>query len=135
MGPADAAAGVFWGKQDPMDFKKFYLSPEGRVNRKQFWLWLVLPLTVIGVLLALVDIATGNYNPETGIGLFTGIFALLTLIPTIIVYIKRFHDRDKSGWWVLIGLIPVIGVIWLLIELGFLKGTPGPNRFGPPVTD
>ena len=59
----------------------------------------------------------------------------LALIPSIIVYIKRFHDRDKSGWWVLIGLIPIIGGIWLLIELGFLKGTPGPNRFGPPVTD
>ena len=78
-----------------MDFKKFYLSPEGRVNRKQFWLWLVLPLTVMGVLLASIDIGSGNYNPETGIGLFTGIFALLTLIPTIIVYVKRFHDRDK----------------------------------------
>ena len=79
-----------------MDFKKFYLSAEGRVNRKQFWLWLALPLTVIGVLLASIDIASGNYNPETGIGLFTGIFAPLTLIPTIIVYVKRFHDRDKS---------------------------------------
>jgi hypothetical protein len=53
----------------------------------------------------------------------------------VIVYIKRFHDRDKSGWWVLIWLIPIIGAIWLLIELGFLKGTPGPNRFGSPVTD
>ena len=42
-----------------MDFKKFYLSPEGRVNRKQFWLWLVLPLTVMGVLLASIDIANG----------------------------------------------------------------------------
>jgi uncharacterized membrane protein YhaH (DUF805 family) len=118
-----------------MDFKKFYLSPEGRVNRKQFWLWLVLPLTAIEILLALVDVKTRNYNPELSIGLFSGIFALLTLIPIIIVYIKRFHDRDKSGWWVLIGLVPVIGAIWLLIELGFLKGTPGPNRFGPPVTD
>ena len=47
------------------------------------------------------------------------------LIPAIIVHIKRFHDRDKSGWWVLIGLVPIIGAIWLLIELGFLKGTPG----------
>jgi uncharacterized membrane protein YhaH (DUF805 family) len=51
------------------------------------------------------------------------------------VYIKRFHDRDKTGWWVLIGLIPLIGPLWLLIELGFLKGTDGANRFGPPVTD
>ena len=56
-----------------MDFKKFYLSPEGRVNRKQFWLWLVVPLTVIGVLLAFLDVATGNYNPEMGFGLFSGI--------------------------------------------------------------
>ena len=118
-----------------MDFKKFYLSPEGRVNRKQFWLWLVLPLTAIEILLALVDVKTGNYNPELSVGLFSGIFALVALIPAIIVYIKRFHDRDKSGWWVLIGLIPVIGSIWLLFELGFLKGTPGPNRFGPQVTD
>ena len=118
-----------------MDFKKFYLSPEGRVNRKQWWLWLVLPLTVITILLISLDMATGNYKPEFGIGLFSGIFALLTLIPTIFVHIKRFHDRDKSGWWVLIGLIPVIGAIWLLIELGFLKGTPGPNRFGPPFLE
>ena len=118
-----------------MDFKKFYLSPEGRVNRKQFWLWLVLPLTAIEILLALVDVKTGNYNPELSVVLFSGIFALVALIPAIIVYIKRFHDRDKSGWWVLIGLIPIIGSIWLLVELGFLKGTPGPNRFGPPVTD
>ena len=118
-----------------MDFKKFYLSPEGRVNRKQFWLWLVLPLTVIAILLGFIDLRTGTYDPELGIGLCTGIFGLLSLIPTVIVYIKRFHDRDKSGWWVLIGLIPIIGAIWLLIELGFLAGTPGPNRFGPPVTD
>ena len=118
-----------------MDFKKFYLSPEGRVNRKLFWLWLVLPLTVIEIVLVLVDVATGNYNPDLGIGLLSGIFALVAVIPTVIVYIKRFHDRDKSGWWVLITLIPVIGAIWILVELGFLKGTPGPNRFGPPVTD
>jgi uncharacterized membrane protein YhaH (DUF805 family) len=122
-----------WEKGDSMDFRKFYFSPEGRVNRKQWWLWLVLPLTVISILLVFVDMATGNYNPEAGIGLFSGIFTLLSLIPAIIVHIKRFHDRDKSGWWVLLGLIPFIGAIWLLIELGCLKGTPGPNRFGPPV--
>jgi len=119
----------------PMDFKKFYFSPEGRINRQQFWLWLILPLTAIEILLVAVDVMTGNYNQKLGIGVLSGIFALVSLIPAIIVYIKRFHDRDKSGWWVLIGFIPVIGAIWLLIELGCLKGTPGPNRFGPPVTD
>ncbi len=118
-----------------MDFKQFYFSPQGRVNRQQWWLWLIVPVIVITMILTAIDGATGRFDPETGLGLFSGLFSLLVLIPSIIVHIKRFHDRDKSGWWVLIGLIPIIGAIWLLIELGFLKGTPGPNRFGPPVTD
>ncbi len=69
-----------------MDFKKFYFSPEGRVNRKQWWLWLVLPLTMISIPVVFVDMATGNFNPEAGIGLFSGIFALLSAIPAFIVY-------------------------------------------------
>jgi uncharacterized membrane protein YhaH (DUF805 family) len=44
---------------------------------------------------------------------------------------KRCHDRDRTGWFQLIVLIPIIGAIWLLIELGFLKGSEGENRFGP----
>jgi uncharacterized membrane protein YhaH (DUF805 family) len=43
---------------------------------------------------------------------------------------KRWHDRDKSAWWILITFVPVIGGFWALIENGFLKGTEGPNRFG-----
>ena len=118
-----------------MDFKQFYLSAQGRVNRKQWWLKLILPVFVISIILAFVDMATGHFDPEKGVGVFSSIFALLVLIPAILVYIKRFHDRDKSGWWVLIVLIPIIGAIWILIELGFLAGTPGPNRFGPPPSD
>ena len=118
-----------------MDFKQFYLSAQGRVNRKQWWLKLVLPVFVISIILAFVDMATGNFDPQNGVGLFSSIFGLAVLIPAILVYIKRFHDRDKSGWWILIGLIPIIGAIWLLVELGFLAGTPGPNRFGPPPSD
>jgi uncharacterized membrane protein YhaH (DUF805 family) len=44
---------------------------------------------------------------------------------------KRYHDRDKSAWWMLIVLIPIIGWLWQIIELGLLKGTEGPKRFGP----
>jgi uncharacterized membrane protein YhaH (DUF805 family) len=50
---------------------------------------------------------------------------------SIIVQIKRWHDLDKSGWWVLVNLIPILGGLWSLIECGFLKGTNGQNRFGP----
>jgi uncharacterized membrane protein YhaH (DUF805 family) len=110
-------------------------SVQGRVNRKQLWLRLILPILVITLVLAFVDRGIGVYDPNTGVGILSGLFALASLIPAILGDIKRWHDRDKSGWWMLIALIPIIGSIWLLIELGFLAGTPGPNRFGLPPTD
>ena len=115
------------------DLKQFYLSADGRVNRQQWWLRLVLPVFVIGLVLNILDVALGTQYPRTGGGLLSGLFALAAFIPSILVDIKRWHDRDKSGWWVLILFVPIIGAIWFLIELGFLPGTPGPNRFGPPV--
>jgi uncharacterized membrane protein YhaH (DUF805 family) len=60
-----------------------------------------------------------------------GLLMLPVLIVGIIVQIKRWHDRDKSGWWVLINFIPIVGGLWSLVECGFLKGTDGPNQFGP----
>jgi uncharacterized membrane protein YhaH (DUF805 family) len=89
----------------------------------------------ISVVLTVIDMVIGTFNRERGIGLLEGIFSLAVIYPSIIVYIKRWHDRDKSGWWTLILLIPVVGAIWFVIAQGFLAGTPGPNRFGPPVTD
>ena len=134
-----------------VDFKQFYFSAKGRVNRKQWWLRLVLPVFVISLLLGAIDVALGtdtttftttsaeNVTTQTKTYisinfLLTTLFNFAVLIPAIFVDIKRWHDRDKSGWWMLILLIPLIGTIWFLIELGFLKGTDGPNRFGPPVT-
>jgi uncharacterized membrane protein YhaH (DUF805 family) len=117
------------------DFKQFYFSAQGRVNRKQWWLRLILPIFVIALVLAFIDAATGAYDAKTRVGILSGLFLLASLISVIIVSIKRWHDRDKSGWWMLITLVPIIGSIWLLIELGFLAGTPGANRFGPPPTN
>ena len=64
-------------------------------------------------------------------GIVSGLLGLALIYPVIALYAKRWHDRNKSGWWSLIGLIPIIGGIWMLIELGFLKGTAGPNSYGP----
>jgi uncharacterized membrane protein YhaH (DUF805 family) len=65
----------------------------------------------------------------------TGFIPLIIFIPLLwiglAVNVKRWHDRDKSGWWILINLVPVIGGLWSLIETGFLPGTRGSNRFGP----
>ena len=85
--------------------------------------------------LVLLDLALATYDAKDGVGLFSSIFSLVVIVPAFLVYIKRWHDRDKSGWWMLIVLIPLVGLIWFLVELGFLPGTPGPNRFGPPPSD
>jgi uncharacterized membrane protein YhaH (DUF805 family) len=122
------------------DYKQFYLSAQGRVSRKQLWLRLFLPIFVIDLILIVIDLATGTYNAQYGIGLLSSLFALVMIVPSILVYIKRWHDRDKSGWWMLIAFIPIVGTLWFLIELFFLPGTvmdprPGPNRFGPPPSE
>jgi uncharacterized membrane protein YhaH (DUF805 family) len=52
------------------------------------------------------------------------------LWPSMAIMVKRWHDRDKRGWWALVVFVPVIGWIWALIENGLLRGTAGANRFG-----
>lgn len=63
-------------------------------------------------------------------GLLLGIYWLAVFIPNLAVQVRRMHDQDKSGWWILIAFVPLIGGIWLLI-LFLIDGTRGPNRFGP----
>ncbi|MCX6047595.1 MAG: DUF805 domain-containing protein [Chloroflexi bacterium] len=103
-----------------------YTSFDGRINRSTFWLKGFLPIFLISVIAAAVDRALGMNN------ILAGLVSLILLIPNLAIAIKRWHDRDKSGWWILIVLIPIIGWLWALIEEGFLAGTPGPNRFGSP---
>ena len=114
---------------DAMPLPQILFSLKGRIPRKTFWLYGVLgPLLVsmLGeMLLGIVGIAERRAD---------GLMSLLLIWPCAAVGAKRWHDRDKSGWWVLINLIPVIGFIWTLIENGFLRGTPGDNRFGPDLT-
>jgi len=62
---------------------------------------------------------------------YPNLCALVLLWPSLAVQAKRWHDRDKSAWWVLINFVPLIGTIWSLVENGFLSGTPEANRFGP----
>jgi uncharacterized membrane protein YhaH (DUF805 family) len=59
-----------------------------------------------------------------------GIYSLAVFIPNLAVAVRRMHDQDKSGWWILIGFVPFIGGIWLLV-LYLIDGTRGPNRYGP----
>ena len=60
------------------------------------------------------------------------LLSLLMLWPSLAVCAKRWHDVDKSAWWILISLVPFVGGIIALVFNGFIPGTPGTNRFGPP---
>ena len=71
----------------------------------------------------------GTFDEITGYGLFSGIFLLLSLIPNISVGVRRLHDTDRSGWWLLLGIIPLVGLVLLVFFC--LNGTTGENRFGP----
>ena len=148
-------------------------SYNGRINRAKYWLAVAIYLAITVLLIAIGLIMFGNSvlavgDEETdeivmgllsrGLG-FT-LIVLVVYIPMVVsgfmVGIKRLHDRDKSGWWLLVfyvlpGLLNTIGEslaagwifslgsiavsIWALVELGFLRGTAGPNRYGPdPLT-
>jgi uncharacterized membrane protein YhaH (DUF805 family) len=150
-----------------MNFANVLFSFSGRINRAKLWLavvfWLVVWVIAFIVLLILVGRSISEWNPDD-VGsiiaaLGTGILVLFAVfvpmfISNLAVGIKRLHDRDKSGWWIVLfyfgpaaldaigssleGSVSVVfslaGVaiaIWGLVELGFLRGTVGPNRFGP----
>jgi uncharacterized membrane protein YhaH (DUF805 family) len=80
--------------------------------------------------LTIIDGLIGAYDRSTGVGLLSTIFRLAILIPSISVSVRRLHDIYRTGWWVLISLVPLIGFI-VLIVFHVQDSTPGPNRYGP----
>lgn len=141
------------------DWKKFYFSFDGRVNRKRYWLNFIVPLFSAGIVLAVIEGALGlTYGQYGEYGMLSTPFSLISIWPSLALGAKRLHDREKSGWWqiapiatiglagVMAGifiplaiLIAIIGAglgIWISTLIGFLKGTDGANRFGPdPLQD
>jgi uncharacterized membrane protein YhaH (DUF805 family) len=120
-----------------------YFNFSGRVGRQTWWLGhLASVVILVAIIFAVSVLFAGISKSQQGeVGLASsdaiGPFGLVVFSIATIAYLwfnlslnaKRWHDRDKSGWWMLIGAIPLIG-IWALIENGFLRGTEGPNRFG-----
>ncbi len=108
-----------------------FFAPRGRINRLQFWIVTVVTLLVGNVNAYVVEIFDERPTKMAGPILVVGVFvALACFYAGLNGGLKRLHDRDKSGSWYLLGMVPVIGWIWLLVELGFRRGMPGPNRFG-----
>lgn len=111
-------------------FWQRYIVFTGRASRSEYW-WAVLFNVLVGIGLGIVDrvIFGGQMNDPT---VFSGLYSLATVLPGLAVSIRRLHDIDKSGWWVLLWFVPVIGWIWLLI-LHCQESSPGRNRFGSTV--
>ena len=105
----------------------------GRIGRMQWWLAQLAILVVIAAAIAAIMVAVGPNEPSSA---KASVVLIVCAVCVLIVWInlactvKRFHDRDKSGWWVLVIFVPYIGAIWQIVECGFLSGSSGSNRFG-----
>jgi len=106
-----------------MDYKWLLLALEGRLNRKVLWLNFVVPYIVIAIVLVIIDGIVGT------LGVLSTVFYIIMIWPHIAVGVKRCHDRGRTGWFLLIFFVPLLQ-LWPLVELYFLKGTTGSNKYG-----
>jgi uncharacterized membrane protein YhaH (DUF805 family) len=102
---------------------KKYAVFDGRARRKEYWMFFLFNI-IASVVLAIIDAVLGT------VAVFSGIYLLGVIVPAIAVTIRRLHDTGKSGWWIFIGLVPVIGGLWMLY-LMVIDGNPGDNQYGP----
>ena len=113
------------------DLLKFlYANFNGRIGRKTFWLYYVLPLFLFNLGLE----PTKEYflgNALVGLAIF--VLIILMMIAMISGFVKRLHDRGKSGWWTLLCFVPIIGTIYWIIDCGILSGDDTENEYGAPA--
>ncbi len=107
---------------------KKYAVFTGRAQRAEFW-WFALFNFIVAVVLNVIDTVLGTAN-EMGYGILGGLYFLAVLLPSIGVAIRRLHDTGRTGWWLLIGFIPIIGFI-VLIVFYCIDSEPGTNQYGP----
>jgi len=111
---------------------KNFANFSGRARRKEYWMFALISF-VISLILGFIDGAihtTLVIGPGQPIGIIQSIYGLVVLIPGLAVGVRRLHDINKSGWMLLVALIPLVGAIWLLVLLA-TNGTPGENNYGP----
>jgi uncharacterized membrane protein YhaH (DUF805 family) len=107
---------------------KNYARFSGRAARSEYWYW-VLFVTLARVVTRLLD-ATLIHGTQTSANPFGGIVSLVILIPSLAVAVRRLHDVNRSGWWLLL-YFTIIGIFYPLLVWKCTKGTDGPNRYGP----
>lgn len=105
-----------------------YVNFSGRARRSEYWYFALFNFLLAIVAIVVDNVLGLNFEEGSG-GPFYLLFLLGTLLPGLAVMVRRLHDQNKSGWYVLIILVPLIGSIWLLILL-FTEGTNGKNEYG-----
>lgn len=106
-----------------------YFDFSGRSSRSEFWLFVLIYL-VISVIASIVDYVVFSGSGSQSAGFVGALVALVHFLPSLAVGVRRLHDTGRSGWWLLINFIPLVGFIWYLV-LVCSPSTPGSNRFGP----
>ncbi len=110
---------------------KKYADFTGRARRAEYWWFVLINFVVMFSLLVLTIILSGSNDSLTGLGgIIYAVYALGVILPSLAVTVRRLHDMGKSGWMLLIGLIPFVGLIILLVFY-FTDGEPGANQYGP----
>jgi uncharacterized membrane protein YhaH (DUF805 family) len=107
---------------------KNYVNFTGRAARSEFWYWILFGV-IVAVVMTIIDLAVFR---DAAVRPLTTIADLALLLPTLAVSVRRMHDLDRSGWDVVVIWILVFGTIIRYIIWCCTRGTPGPNRFGPP---
>ncbi|MDG2332716.1 MAG: DUF805 domain-containing protein [Myxococcota bacterium] len=105
-----------------------YADFAGRSRRKEYW-YFGLFNCLFTVLIAFVDTLVGTYSQGLGVGLLSGLYSLVIFIPSLSLLVRRLHDTGRSGWWVWIMLLPLIGLIVLLVFL-LQDGESHENLYG-----
>jgi uncharacterized membrane protein YhaH (DUF805 family) len=110
------------------DWQYLMTKTEGRINRYPFWMGM-LALTVASFALQIVGSVLGMiFWP---LGMLAGLAQFALIVPSFVLSTKRWHDRGKSGWWNLVVLVPLLGILYMIYETGFVEGEPGVNQYGP----
>jgi uncharacterized membrane protein YhaH (DUF805 family) len=111
-----------------LDAWKNYINFQGRARRKAYWMFILFNLIAL-VILGLIESAIG-LSGQNGYGILTGLYTLAMILPLIALAVRRLHDTGRSGWWILIGLVPLVGPI-ILIVFYVTDSQPGSNEYGP----
>jgi uncharacterized membrane protein YhaH (DUF805 family) len=110
---------------------KKYVDFSGRARRKEYWMFYLFNMIfAIAAVILYTILGIASEDLAFGVRVLYGLFAFATLLPTLSATVRRLHDVGKSGWWVLISLIPLIGTIWLLVLI-VTDSQPGDNQYGP----